>query len=546
SSNSLSLLPSEPKIFYGRESEVSDILKLFRQGIPRIAILGPGGMGKTSLAKAVLHCEDIAMRYIDHRFFVSCESALTKVELTILIGAHLGLKGSKDLTQALIQHFLRGPPCLLVLDNLETLWEQVQFQGAIEEFLSLLAEVEHLALIVTMRGGERPAKVQWTRPFLQPLIPLVQHAARQTFEAIADDVHNAEDVEKILLLTGNVPLVIDLVSHLVASDGCFNVLSRWEEEATAMISQGHDRRSNLDLSISLSLTSPRMKSVPHSRDLLSLLSMLPDGLSDLELQQSKLPIDNILTCKAALIRTSLAYQDKQKRLRVLVPIQEYMQQYYPPTPTLTKPLLSHFQELLKTCNETESPEITSRIIPNFANIQNLLSPGLKEDNPDLMKTVQYTLFLAGLGRTTGWGNVSLVNQIPGLIYGLHSPKLELRWLTFSMQSYFYQPLPNPEAIISQGLAQISACNDQVAQVEFLGSVVHFYLQQENGMSYAQKFSQQAFEFSAGNIKCQSSTTCHLALIHLNLGDHIVAIGHARQSRKLAQLAGNPMAAARAL
>ncbi|KAJ7780912.1 P-loop containing nucleoside triphosphate hydrolase protein, partial [Mycena metata] len=424
SSNSLSLLPSEPKIFYGRESEVSDILKLFRQGIPRIAILGPGGMGKTSLAKAILHCENIAMRYIDHRFFVSCESALTKVELTILIGTHLGLKGSKDLTQALIQHFSRGPPCLLVLDNLETLWEKVQFQGAIEEFLSLLVEVEHLALIVTMRGGEHPAKVQWTRPFLQPLIPLVQQAARQTFEAIADDVHNVEDVEKVLLLTGNVPLVIDLVSHLVASDGCINVLSRWEEEATAMISQGHDRRSNLDLSISLSLTSPRMKSVPHSRELLGLLSMLPDGLSDLELQQSKLPIDNILTCKAALIRTSLAYQDKQKRLRVLVPIQEYMQQYYPPTPTFTNPLLSHFQELLRTYRETsEREEIASRIILNFANIQNLLSPGLKEDNPDLMKTIVYTLFLANLGQNAGWGNVSLVNQIPGLIYGLHSPEL---------------------------------------------------------------------------------------------------------------------------
>ncbi|KAJ7775411.1 hypothetical protein B0H16DRAFT_1756747 [Mycena metata] len=115
SSNSLSLLPSEPKIFHGRESEVSDILKALRQGTPRIAILGPG-------------------------------------------------------------------------DNLETLWEQVQFHGAIEEFLSLLAEVEHLALLVTMRGA---------------FAPLVQHAARQTFEAVADDTHDAEDVEKVLLLTGN-------------------------------------------------------------------------------------------------------------------------------------------------------------------------------------------------------------------------------------------------------------------------------------------------------------------------------------------------------
>jgi hypothetical protein len=49
SSNSISMLPSEPKIFHGRDSELSDILHLFSQGTPRIAILGAGGMGKTNL-----------------------------------------------------------------------------------------------------------------------------------------------------------------------------------------------------------------------------------------------------------------------------------------------------------------------------------------------------------------------------------------------------------------------------------------------------------------------------------------------------------------
>jgi F0F1-type ATP synthase beta subunit len=50
SSNSISMLPSEPKIFHGQDSELSDILQPFSQGTPKIAILGAGGMGKTSLA----------------------------------------------------------------------------------------------------------------------------------------------------------------------------------------------------------------------------------------------------------------------------------------------------------------------------------------------------------------------------------------------------------------------------------------------------------------------------------------------------------------
>ncbi|KAJ7889437.1 hypothetical protein B0H14DRAFT_3126935 [Mycena olivaceomarginata] len=43
---------SSPKIFYGRESELDHIMKMLAQKPARIAILGGGGMGKTSLARA--------------------------------------------------------------------------------------------------------------------------------------------------------------------------------------------------------------------------------------------------------------------------------------------------------------------------------------------------------------------------------------------------------------------------------------------------------------------------------------------------------------
>ncbi|KAJ7856787.1 P-loop containing nucleoside triphosphate hydrolase protein, partial [Mycena leptocephala] len=341
----ISMLPSEPKIFHGRETEVSDILHLFSQGSPRIAILGAGGMGKTSLARTVIHHTDIAGRYDQQRFFFACDSAATQVELAALIGTHLGLKPGKDLTHPVIQHFSSGPQSLLILDNLETLWESTESRGNIEEFLSLLTGVDHLALMITMRGAERPAKVAWTRPFLQPLKPLEQNAARQTFIDIADNTHNPDEVDKILFVTDNMPLAINLLAHLVDSEGCSNVLSRWEEEKTSLISDGYDRRSNLDLSISLSLSSPRLNSYPHSEDLLSLLSMLPDGLTDVDLMQAKLPIDNILGCKAALIQTTLAYIDENKRLKALAPIREYMQKIKPPENHLVRPLLKHFQEL---------------------------------------------------------------------------------------------------------------------------------------------------------------------------------------------------------
>ncbi|KAJ7875008.1 P-loop containing nucleoside triphosphate hydrolase protein, partial [Mycena olivaceomarginata] len=327
-SNSTSMLPSEPKIFCGRESELSDILHVFNTGIPRIAILGAGGMGKTSLARALLHHPKIAARYSQNRFFVSRNLATTKLELVNLIGAHLGLKPGKDLTEAVLQHFSNNPPSLLILDELEALWEPANSRGDLEELLSLLTGVEDLA--ITMQGAERPAKALWSRPFLGSLKPLDQEAARLIFADIADSGHSHEEVDQILSLTDNMPLAISLLAHLADTEGCSTVLSHWDKERTSLISEGFDKRSNLDMSISLSLSSLRIKLLPNSHDLLNLLSMLPDGLTDLNLIQSKLPLENILKCETVVKATALAYSDEHGRLKVLMPIRKYLQKHQPP------------------------------------------------------------------------------------------------------------------------------------------------------------------------------------------------------------------------
>ncbi|KAJ6603297.1 P-loop containing nucleoside triphosphate hydrolase protein, partial [Mycena vulgaris] len=329
--------------FHGRETELEHIVQNLMQESARIAILGSGGMGKTSLARAALHYPAVAGKY-QYRFFVACDSATTDIELAELVGSHLGLKPAKNITKTVIQYLSRSPPCLLVLDNLETSWEEPESRAGVEEFLSLLTDMQHLALMITMRGAERPRKLRWTRPLLVPLQPLSDAAARQTFFDIADDIHEDQDITQLLELTDHMPLAVYLLAHLVDYEGAPNVLHRWKTEKTALLSAGHGKGSNLDASITISFSSPRMTS--GAKELLSLLSILPDGLSDVELLQSKLAIGNVLTSNAVLLQTSLAYMDNM-RLRALAPIREYMQHAHPPSLSQVQPLKNHFYSLLE-------------------------------------------------------------------------------------------------------------------------------------------------------------------------------------------------------
>ncbi|KAJ6579729.1 hypothetical protein DFH09DRAFT_1446218 [Mycena vulgaris] len=437
SSNSISMLPSEPKIFYGRESELSVLFNQVTQETPRIAILGAGGMGKTSLARAVLHHPTD--------------------ELVIQIGAHLGLKPKKDLATMILHHFTTNPACLLILDNLETLWEPVEIRREIEEFLSLLTDVKDLALIITMRGTERPASVRWTRPFLPALKPLTQDAARQTFIDITDDSHDSDDIDKVLLLTDNMPLAINLMAHLVESEGCPKVLARWDKERTSVLSDGYDKRSNLELSISISLASPRIISVPHSQDLLSLLSLLPDGLSNLELLQSKLPIKGILHCKAVLLSTSLAYSDDQGQLKVLVPIREYMKKCYHPITSLIQPLLKYFWELLvhqyKYHGTVSASEMILRITSNFSNIQNLLLNRIQHQNPIAISTIYCAIYLNSFSRLAGHGATPLIDHI---VHTQALPaELEVLVVTEIFSSWMEHPIHNSKALVDKAIKQLS-------------------------------------------------------------------------------------------
>ncbi|KAJ7069372.1 P-loop containing nucleoside triphosphate hydrolase protein, partial [Mycena amicta] len=343
----ISILPPLPKIFHGRDEELEQVIGLLLSQPPaHIALLGPGGIGKTSLALKVLHDPALPQDIfpLAQRYFVPCHGSPTCAELISSVAKHIGVDPGPNLMKRILRYLTmadNGSHSLLILDNFETPWEPTSTRAQVEEFLALLANVKQLGLLVTMRGTERPAGVMWTRPFLPPLTPLSTTAAYQTFFDIVDSPgqDSAELIEQLLDATGNLPLAITLIANVAAYEGLQSAFSRWTVEQTRVISDGFDKASSLDLSIILSLSSPRM--TESALDLLGVLTLLPDGFSDADLVQSQLPLPNILMCKSTLLRTSLAYTE-HSRIKVLSPIREYISGTHPPSPGLKLSLQSYF------------------------------------------------------------------------------------------------------------------------------------------------------------------------------------------------------------
>ena len=244
----------------------------------RIAILGPGGYGKTTLAHAVLTVDVIREHFGKARYFVPCESVTSSGALLTELGKTLGVVTSGSDAWSRILATLTSTECIICFDNFESPWDQhVEIRHSVEEMLSRVTELHHVTVLITMRGVERPARTQWTQPFLKPLETLDHDAAKEIWQAIAGNYDNSS--EKLIEAVDYVPLAIDLLSHLSQAMPPALLWKEWNSKQTKAIQTGQEHRlSNMEYSIQLSINSGRMKANLSAKNLLGVLSILPDGL----------------------------------------------------------------------------------------------------------------------------------------------------------------------------------------------------------------------------------------------------------------------------
>ncbi|EJD07007.1 uncharacterized protein FOMMEDRAFT_144813 [Fomitiporia mediterranea MF3/22] len=408
--NGSNLRPA-PAIFCGRSDVLEELVRrVSRPTAARIAILGPGGIGKTSLALKLLHHEDVARRYAANRFFVPCDSAVSAESVVSLIASNIHFPQQWESvtvrpgqTETEVLAHLRGStsdsqakdgsqtPTILILDNFESPWERNRTE--VEQLLARLAALENVTLVITLRGVEHPCQVKWDQPMLPPLQTLDPQPAREMFLSISGtgfstiNESETDELDELLTLCDYLPLAIQLMAGLAVPgmDTVPGLVRRWKrtKQSTAMLSDGEDSGHSLEISIELSLGSPRMKRVPEAHTLLAVLAMLPDGIRDDDLEIAIPDFEKLEKSRLVLLKTSLVYIDEASgRLKMLAPIRAYIascDKYFPQT-GLVKSLEDYFWTFIQYAGTDQNNEDkVKRALPELGNIESLVNRAFSKD-----------------------------------------------------------------------------------------------------------------------------------------------------------------------
>jgi hypothetical protein len=329
-------MPLKPEIFHGRDDFVEDIARsLLQEETSRICILGPGGMGKTSVSLAVVELPVIKERFPGGNcVWVPCIEATSATLFLEILYIQLQVPGDNQVTLEKIISELDASkePRLILLDNFETPWNAPgRTQKQVSDILRKLAMLSHVAILVTMRGTYPPCDtIEWQSHTIQPTD---EAACRRIFHDINPSSKNDPNVDRLLAALGHMPFAVTLMANLGkrGKSTANELLETWYTSGTDMLSVTNSPEKSMNRSISLSVDSEFVKQDPDALLLLAILSLLPAGTTKQNLRWWATSVKMIPSAIATLSDAGLLVENKWENsaspvLFVIPVVQSFMQQ----------------------------------------------------------------------------------------------------------------------------------------------------------------------------------------------------------------------------